>query len=55
MDKLLFGISGLPIWSGIKNINYASGINYISSIGLDANVIKLRKDLHHKYVVWVFF
>ncbi len=36
MDKLLFGISGLPIGSGIKNINYASGIHYAKSIGLDA-------------------
>lgn len=36
MDKLLFGISGLPIGSGIKNINYASGIDYVKSIGLDA-------------------
>lgn len=36
MRKLLFGISGLPIGSGIKNINYASGIGYLKSIGLDA-------------------
>ncbi|MFL0266942.1 TIM barrel protein [Candidatus Clostridium radicumherbarum] len=36
MDRLLFGISGLPIYSGIKNINYASGIHYAKSIGLDA-------------------
>ncbi|MGI1660490.1 MAG: TIM barrel protein [Desulfitobacterium sp.] len=36
MDKLLFGISGLPIGSGSKKINYASGIDYIKSIGLDA-------------------
>lgn len=36
MDKLLFGISGLPIGSGRKNINYASGIDYVKSIGLDA-------------------
>ena len=36
MDKLLFGISGLPIGSGLKKINYASGIDYIKSIGLDA-------------------
>jgi deoxyribonuclease-4 len=36
MDKLLFGISGLPIGSEIKRINYASGIDYIKSIGLDA-------------------
>jgi deoxyribonuclease IV len=36
MDKLLFGISGLPIGSGLKKVDYASGINYIKSIGLDA-------------------
>lgn len=32
----MFGISGLPLGSGIKNINYASGIEYLKSIGLDA-------------------
>ncbi|WP_434509921.1 TIM barrel protein [Desulfitobacterium sp. AusDCA] len=36
MDKLLFGISGLPIGNGSKKFNYASGIDYIKSIGLDA-------------------
>jgi len=36
MNKLLFGISGLPIGSGIKNLNYTSGIQYAKSIGLDA-------------------
>lgn len=36
MDKLLFGISGLPIGSGSKKFNYASGIEYVKSIGLDA-------------------
>jgi deoxyribonuclease-4 len=36
MDKLLFGISGLPIGSGSKKFNYASGIEYTKSIGLDA-------------------
>lgn len=54
MDKLLFGISGLPIGSGIKNINYASGIDYVKSIGLDAmellfvrnvNVTEKNKDI----------
>lgn len=35
MDELLFGISGLPIFSGLKKINYASGIDYVKSIGLD--------------------
>jgi deoxyribonuclease-4 len=36
MNKLLFGISGLPIGSNIKKINYASGIEYVKSVGLDA-------------------
>ena len=36
MDKLLFGISGLPIGNKLKKFNYASGIEYIKSIGLDA-------------------
>ena len=36
MERLLFGISGLPINSGIKNINYATAIPYLKSIGLDA-------------------
>jgi deoxyribonuclease-4 len=36
LDKLLFGISGLPIYSGSKKVNYASGIDYVKSIGLDA-------------------
>jgi Endonuclease IV len=54
MDKLLFGISGLPIGSGLKKIDYASGIKYLKSIGLDAmellfvrnvNVTDKNKDL----------
>ncbi len=36
MEKLIFGISGLPIYSGLKNMNYALGIQYAKSIGLDA-------------------
>lgn len=36
MDKLLFGISGLPIGDGSKKFNYSSGIEYLKSIGLDA-------------------
>jgi len=36
MKKLLFGISGLPIGSCSTKFNYASGINYIKSIWLDA-------------------
>lgn len=35
MDTLLFGISGLPIWSG-KKLTYASGIEYLKGFGLDA-------------------
>ena len=36
MEKLLFGISGLPIGNDSNKFNYASGIDYIKSIGLDA-------------------
>ncbi|AFM00123.1 endonuclease IV [Desulfitobacterium dehalogenans ATCC 51507] len=36
MEKLLFGISGLPLYDGIKRFNYATGIHYLKSIGLDA-------------------
>lgn len=36
MDKLLFGISGLPIGNGSQKFTYKSGIDYLSSIGLDA-------------------
>lgn len=54
MEKLSFGISGLPISSGLKKMNYASGILYAKSIGLDAmellfvrsvNVSDKNKDL----------
>lgn len=36
MDKLLFGISGLPIGDRQRKFNYATGIAYLKSIGLDA-------------------
>ncbi|WP_077613263.1 TIM barrel protein [Clostridium sp. Marseille-P2415] len=36
MKKLLFGISGLPLFDGIKRYNYVTGIHYLKSIGLDA-------------------
>ena len=36
MDKLLFGISGLPIGDGTQKFNYASAITYLKSLGLDA-------------------
>ncbi|MHC1682837.1 MAG: TIM barrel protein [Clostridiaceae bacterium] len=37
MDRLLFGISGLPIGDETtKKFNYASGIEYLHKIGLDA-------------------
>lgn len=35
MDKLLFGISGLPNGNGEK-FDYSSGIEYLSKIGLDS-------------------
>lgn len=36
MEKLLFGISGLPLGDGTRKYNYATGIRYLKSIGLDA-------------------
>lgn len=35
MDRLLFGVSGLPIGSARK-LNYASAISYLKNFGLDA-------------------
>jgi deoxyribonuclease-4 len=35
INRLLFGVSGLPIGNGQK-FNYASGINYLKDFGLDA-------------------
>ncbi|MEG0772578.1 TIM barrel protein [Clostridium sp.] len=57
MEKLLFGISGLPIGNDSNKLNYASGIDYIKSIGLDAmellfvrsvNVTDKNKDIIFK-------
>jgi deoxyribonuclease IV len=36
MEKLKFGISGLPLGDGSRKFNYASGIEYVGAIGLDA-------------------
>lgn len=36
MEKLLFGISGLPIGEENKKFTYSSAIEYLKSIGLDA-------------------
>lgn len=36
MERLLFGISGLPVGDGATKFNYKSGITYLKSIGLDA-------------------
>lgn len=36
MDKLLFGISGLPLGDGTQKFNYSSGITYLKSLNLDA-------------------
>lgn len=53
-NKLLFGISGLPIGDGSRKFNYSSGIEYVKSIGLDAmellfvrsvNVTNKNKDI----------
>lgn len=36
MNKLLFGISGLPIGHEDTKFKYSTGIEYLSEIGLDA-------------------
>lgn len=36
MEKLLFGVSGLPLGDGKKKFNYATGIEHLASLGLDA-------------------
>lgn len=36
MDKLLFGISGLPLGDGSQKFTYKTGISYLKSIGLDS-------------------
>lgn len=36
MNKLIFGISGLPIADGNSKFNYKTGIEYLKSIGLEA-------------------
>lgn len=36
MDKLLFGISGLPLGKENTKFNYKTGIDYLNNIGLDA-------------------
>ena len=36
MEKLLFGISGLPIGEDGQKFNYATGIEYLKKIGLEA-------------------
>jgi deoxyribonuclease-4 len=36
MDRLLFGISGIPIGDGTQKFTYKSGITYLKALGLDA-------------------
>ena len=36
MEKLLFGISGLPLGNAGDKFTYATGIEYLSNMGLDA-------------------
>lgn len=36
MDRLLFGISGLPIGDGTEKFTYVTGIEYLKSLDLDA-------------------
>lgn len=36
MDKLIFGISGLPLGNGSEKFTYVTGIEYLNSLGLEA-------------------
>lgn len=36
VERLLFGVSGLPLGDGTRKFNYASGIEYLARMGLDA-------------------
>lgn len=36
MDKLIFGISGLPMGNGSEKFTYVTGIEYLHSLGLSA-------------------
>ena len=55
MDRLLFGISGLPIGNGLKKYDYSSGIEYIKSIGLDAMELLFVRNVNvtdkNKYII----
>ena len=44
MDKLLFGIAGLPIADG-KKLTYAKAIEYIHNIGLDAMELEFVRSI----------
>lgn len=45
MEKLLFGISGLPIGEEGQKFNYATGIEYLKKIGLEAMELPLLDPL----------
>ncbi|MDT8716378.1 TIM barrel protein [Clostridium sp. 19966] len=49
MDRLLFGISGLPIGEENKKYNYSTGIRYLYSIGLDAMELPFVRSVNVSY------
>lgn len=46
MDRLLFGISGLPLGDGKLKFTYKSAITYLKSIGLDAMELPFVKSVN---------
>ena len=46
MEKLLFGISGLPLGNGTGKFNHASAVEYVHTIGLDAMEILFVRSIN---------
>ncbi|WP_055667772.1 TIM barrel protein [Desnuesiella massiliensis] len=46
MDRLLFGISGLPLGEGGDKFNYSTGIEYLHSIGLNAKELPFVRSIN---------
>lgn len=46
MDRLMFGISGLPFGNGSTKFNYKSAITYLKGMGLDAMELPFVKSVN---------
>lgn len=55
VDTLLFGFSGLPLGTGSSKFNYASGIDYAKSIGLDAMELLFVRNVNVRITIKALF